>query len=63
MTISKGQIIFAIIFFICFVIAMIWAYRKDRKVNRIYYKGVYVVLIAMIAFIAIYNLAVRFLSK
>lgn len=63
MHISKGQIIFAIIFFICFVIAMIWAYRKDRKVDRIYYKGVYVILIVMIAFIAVYNLAVRFLTK
>lgn len=63
MHLSQGQIIFAIVFFIGFVIAMLWAYRKDRNVNRIYYKGVYVVLIVMVVFIAMYNLAVRFLSN
>ena len=63
MPISKGQIIFALIFFVCFVIVMIWAYRSDRKVNRVYYKGVYIVLIAMILFIAVYNLAVKFFNS
>jgi hypothetical protein len=62
MHITKGQIIFALVFFICFVIGMAWAYRSDRKVNRLYYKGVWVVLVAMIAFIAVYNLAVKFLN-
>jgi cbb3-type cytochrome oxidase subunit 3 len=61
--ISRGQIIFAIIFLICFIIGMVWAYRSDRKVNRLYYKGVWVVLVAMIAFIALYNLAVKYINK
>jgi hypothetical protein len=61
--ISKGQLIFAAVFFICFVAGMIWAYRSDRKVNRTYYKGVWIVLLAMIAFIAVYNLAVKYINK
>ncbi|HEY6161630.1 MAG TPA: hypothetical protein VI112_10415 [Bacteroidia bacterium] len=63
MPITRGQIIFAIVFFLCFVIGMIWAYRSDRKVNRTYYRGVYLVLLALIVFIALYNLAVKLFNK
>ena len=49
---SKGQLIFAILFFIVFVIAISYQYRKDKKVHKAYYKGTIWVLIAFIGFIA-----------
>ena len=37
---STGQIIFAICFFVAFVIVMVFSYRKDRKLHRKQYKAV-----------------------
>jgi hypothetical protein len=45
---SKGQIIFAISFFIAFVIGMVWAYGKEKKKNTTFYKGSYKVIIAVL---------------
>jgi len=42
---SKGQIGFAIFFFVVFVIAIIWAYSKDKAGNKAFFKGSYKVLI------------------
>jgi hypothetical protein len=50
---SKGQLIFAIIFFISFVCAMVYAYRKDKALHKIFYRGNYKVLIGFIVFIAL----------
>jgi cytochrome bd-type quinol oxidase subunit 1 len=48
---SKGQLIFAGIFLISFIIAAIYAYRGDKNLHRKFYKGSYKVLIAFILFI------------
>jgi hypothetical protein len=48
---SQGQLIFAGCFFIAFVIAMIFAYRKDIKIHKEFYKGNYKVLLAFVFFI------------
>jgi len=54
---SKGQIIFAIVFFIGFVIAITFAYKKDKKKNANYFKGSYkVLLFAVFIFIALYGI-------
>ena len=50
---SQGQLLFAGCFFVAFVIAMIYAYRKDAKLHKIFYKGNYKVLIGFILFIVI----------
>jgi hypothetical protein len=50
---SQGQLIFALCFFIAFVIVMIFAYRKDLALHKIFYKGNYKVLIVFMLFIAI----------
>jgi len=44
MPFSNEQKIFALIFLISFIITMIWAYRSDAKVNKLYYKNVWRVL-------------------
>ncbi|MFG4004852.1 hypothetical protein ACHRV1_05480 [Flavobacterium aquidurense] len=50
---SQGQLIFALCFFIAFVIVMIFAYRKDLALHKIFYKGNYKVLIVFLIFIAL----------
>lgn len=48
---SQGQYMFAGLFFIAFVIAMIYAYRKDLALHRRFYKGNYKILIGFGIFI------------
>ena len=50
---SKGQVVFGIIFLIAFIIILVFAYRKDIKMHRRYYKGVLWVLIAFLSFIGL----------
>jgi hypothetical protein len=50
---SQGQLVFAGFFFIVFVIAMIYAYRKDVKLHKLFYKGSYKILIAFFVFIGL----------
>jgi len=50
---SQGQLLFAGAFFIAFVIAMIYAYRKDAKLHTLFYKGNYKILIVFIIFIGL----------
>jgi len=50
---SQGQLIFAVCFFIAFVILIIIAYRKDLALHKIFYKGNYKVLLTFLLFIAL----------
>ena len=50
---SKGQLVFAVLFFISFIIAAVYSYRKDIKIHKQFYKGNYKILIGFLAFIAI----------
>tara|TARA_R110002073_G_scaffold220418_1_gene380597 strand:+ start:86436 stop:86624 length:189 start_codon:yes stop_codon:yes gene_type:complete len=40
---SSNQKIFALLFAIVFIIAIVWSYRKDLKLHKIHYKKVWVV--------------------
>ncbi len=48
---SSGQLIFAAFFVIVFTVIMIYAYRKDIKLHRRYYKGSLGILAVFILFI------------
>ena len=48
---STGQLIFAGLFLIAFIIIMIFSYRKDTQLHKKYYKGSIYVLIGFIIFI------------
>ena len=48
---TTGQLIFAAFFVIVFVAVMIYAYRKDLKLHKRYYKGSLWVLLVFILFI------------
>ena len=50
---STGQLVFAALFFIAFVIVMIFAYRKDVATHKLFYRGNYKVLIAFLLFIGL----------
>ena len=59
---SQGQIIFGVLFFIAFVIAIIFMYRKDIGIHNVYYKGSYKVLIGFLLFVA-FLFAIKFYGK
>jgi len=48
MSFSKGQLIFALLFALAFIIVMVWTYRRDLKVNSKNFKGVYKILIFIV---------------
>ena len=50
---SKGQLIFAGLFFIAFVIAITYSYKKDILIHQKVYKGSYKILIGFLIFIAL----------
>jgi hypothetical protein len=55
--ITKGQLIFTFLFFICFVVAIIFAYRKDKLLNASFFKGSYKLLIFIVfVFFALYGI-------
>nr|WP_242535593.1 hypothetical protein [[Muricauda] lutisoli] len=60
---STGQIIFAALFFIAFVIIISLSYRKDKKLHKKNYKGVIWILISFIAFIIILFIIKYFLKN
>tara|TARA_R100000935_G_scaffold9625_1_gene19520 strand:+ start:3103 stop:3291 length:189 start_codon:yes stop_codon:yes gene_type:complete len=61
--ISTGQLIFAICFFIAFVIIVAISYRKDKKLHRKYYKGNIWVLFGFIVFFLLLLAAKLLLKK
>ncbi|PWB18665.1 hypothetical protein DCO46_22245 [Flavobacterium sp. HTF] len=60
---SQGQLIFAVCFFIAFVIVMVFAYRKDLSLHKVFYKGNYKVLIGFLLFIVILFVIKVFLKR
>gem|GEM_PF-130407 len=54
---SKGQIVFAVLFFVAFVIAISIAYTKDKGYNKKMFKGSYkVLLFSLFIFFALYGI-------
>lgn len=52
---SSGQKLFALFFIIVFAVVLIWSYRKDIKLHKIYYKKVWVVALGIIVVIATFT--------
>nr|WP_094766289.1 hypothetical protein [Aquimarina agarivorans] len=48
---SQKQLIFAICFFIAFVIFMVFSYRKDISIHKKFYKGSFWILLFFVGFI------------
>lgn len=60
---STGQLIFAVIFFVAFVIVIFYSYRKDIKLHKKYYKGSVYVLFGFIAFILLLFVIKEYLQR
>ena len=50
---STGQLVFAGVFFVAFVVVIAYTYRKDLPLHRKYYKGTFFILLAFLLFIAL----------
>ena len=50
---SQGQLVFAVLFTICFSIVLFIAYKKDAKLHKKYYKGSTWFFLAFIVFIGL----------
>ena len=48
MEFSSGQLYFALFFIVAFIAMLVYSYRKDLKLHRIYYKKVWLVLLIII---------------
>ncbi|PIV50519.1 MAG: hypothetical protein COZ75_03675 [Flavobacteriaceae bacterium CG_4_8_14_3_um_filter_34_10] len=59
---SQGQLIFAILFFIVFVILIILSYKKDRVLHKKYYKGSVWVFVGFLVFF-LFLFAIKYLLK
>lgn len=56
---SDGQLVFAVLFFIAFVILIFFMYGKDKVLHRKNYKGVKWILVGFLAFFLLL-LAIKF---
>ncbi|PKP25348.1 MAG: hypothetical protein CVU03_08325 [Bacteroidetes bacterium HGW-Bacteroidetes-2] len=59
---SQGQLIFAVLFFIAFVILIILSYKKDRVLHKKYYKGSAWVFVGFLVFF-LFLFAIKYLLK
>jgi hypothetical protein len=59
---TTGQLIFAGFFIVVFVIAMIYAYGKDKALHNKFYKGNYKILLGFFGFILLLFLIKFFLK-
>lgn len=60
---TSGQLIFAIISIVGFIIIMIYSYRGDKKLHKKYYKGSIWILVGFILFIVFLVLMKTYLKK
>jgi hypothetical protein len=60
---SQGQLVFGLIFLISFIIAMVFAYKKDAVLHQFFYKGNYKILIGFGIFIILLFLIKIFFKR
>ena len=60
---TTGQLVFAIFFFIAFVVVIFFSYRKDLKLHRKYYKGTLYILVGFLLFVALLFVIKTFLKQ
>lgn len=57
---TTGRLIFTILFIIAFILVLIYAYRKDLKINRRHFPQTYRVLLSIILITIVLFLVVKF---
>lgn len=59
---TTGRIAFALIFFVAFVLIMVYAYRKDLKINRSQFPETWKILVGILLIFSILFFIVKFKS-
>ncbi len=54
---TTGQLIFAICFVIAFVIIMVFAYKRDKKLHKKHFRGSLWILVGFLVFVGLLLLA------
>jgi uncharacterized membrane protein len=54
---TTNQLIFAVIFTICFIAVMVVSYRRDKALHKKHYKGSFWILIGFLLFVGVLLLA------
>jgi membrane protein YdbS with pleckstrin-like domain len=60
---STGQLIFAACFVVAFIAAMVWSYARDKKMNKVHYRKVYMILVGIIVIFSILYAIIKMRSK
>jgi len=60
---TTGQLVFAVLFFIAFVIVMVYSYRGDKKLHKKQYRDSLWILVGFIAFIVFLLLVKTYLKN
>lgn len=56
---TTGRIVFVVFFSVAFMIALIWSYRKEKKLNNIHFNKTYKILIVLILFLLLQFIIVK----
>jgi len=60
---SRGQLIFAVIFAVIFILFMIWSYIKDIRLHKYYYKNVWIVALGIFIVVSLFAILTFWLHK
>lgn len=60
---STSRVIFVIVFFIVFAVAMFFTYKKDIKKNPKLFKGAWKLLLLVILVVVVYFITTRYLLE
>ncbi|MCG9910895.1 MAG: hypothetical protein MH137_06285 [Flavobacteriales bacterium] len=58
---TEGRVYFTLIFILVFVLALVFAYRKDAGVHKKFFDGTILILLVVIVFVVLFVLAKRML--
>jgi hypothetical protein len=56
---TTGRIVFVLVFILAFVAILIWAYRKETKLNKLHFGKTWKILVALILFLILQFLIVK----
>ena len=59
---TTGRIVFALLFFLGFVLLMFYAYRKDLKINRTHFPKAWKILLVIALIVSLLFFIVKFKS-
>jgi uncharacterized membrane protein len=56
---TTGRLLFTLFFVVCFILGLVWSYRKEKNINKIHFNKTYRILFAIILFFTVLFLIVK----